>query len=74
MFFFLEKVQFLDRKACAHYVIEGKSAFFAISEGKRVIFILKPQIAALLSRVNYSSSIGASEAPNRSPRIPKKLI
>ena len=74
MFFLQRRYNFLDRKACALYVIEGKSVFFAISEGKRVIFILKPQIAALLSRVNYSSSIGASEAPSRSPRIPKKLM
>ena len=62
MFFFLEKVQFLDRKACALYAIKGKSAFFAISEGKRVIVILKPQIAALLSYVDHSSSVGACEA------------
>ena len=55
-------------------MIKGKSVFFAISEGKRVIVILKPQIAALLSRIDHSSFVGASEALIQSPRIPKKLI
>ena len=74
MFFFQRRYNFLDRKACALYAIKGKSVFFAISEGKRVIVVLKPQITALLSCIDCSSSIGASEAPIRSPGIPKKLI
>ena len=60
--------------ACALRMTEGKSVFFAIIEGKRVIVILKPQIAALLSHVDHSSSVGSSEAPSQSPRIPRKLM
>ena len=42
---------FWTEKACVLRVTKGKSVFLAISEGKRVIVILKPQTVAFLSLV-----------------------
>ena len=48
MHYFRDNIIFLDEMACALRMTEGKSVFFAIIEGKRVIVILKPKFQLTL--------------------------
>ena len=59
---------------CVFRVIEGKMFFFFLSEGKRVIIILKPQTSTHLSFVDRFSPIAVVESLSQSPRIPRKLM
>ena len=62
MYFFSHDVTFLDGRCMCFSRDWGQNVFFFLSEGKRVIIILKPQTPTLLSLVDCFSPIAVVES------------